>query len=391
MNGGSARIVMSCVGYCYWWRLDFDLYEGLEGMPQRNIYMDVLSVLSCLAVVYLHCSTVVFLNEGDLLWSLSVVVQSVFSFAVPVFFMMSGANLIGYREKYDTKSFLKKRLKRVIVPLLGFSLLYYVLSCCAPDVFGLPMREPSISGFVTELLTNRICDVYWFLYSITALYLMTPLISRAANDRGLLEYLLVLSFVSTAVVPLVNRFAPTDSLLSLLAIPYLTGPIFFYLLGYYIQRYVEVNCKVRSVLACSLFASLVAMIGMTFKTNYWHTAASGQFAEFDNFYLSIQNLLCVVYSCSIFGLMKGVEPKLQKNKFFHGGIFRLLTSVTLYVYLIHMLFINLFDVYVPHSITWDLGVRPPLVFLSSVAFGLVLSVIKTAIEKIYAGVSGIVN
>lgn len=350
-------------------------------MVRRTIYMDVLSILSCVAVVYLHCSNVVFLNEGNLMWFLAIVVQAVFSFAVPVFFMLSGANLLGYREKYDTKTFLKKRLKRVIVPLAGFSLLYYIISCCAPGAFGLPVREPSVSGFIIELLTNRICDVYWFMYSIISLYLVTPLLSCAARDTHLLRYLLALSFVSTAVIPLVNRFDPTHTLLSLFAIPYLTGPIFFYLLGYYVQHCVEIDDRIRGVLIACLFASLGIMIGMTFKTNVSHTVMSGTYADYDNFYVNIQNVFCIVYSCAIFGLMKRAEPWLRERDVFHSAGFRLLSSVTLYVYLIHMLVINMLDVYMPHSIIWDFGVRPPFVVIVSIAFGLLLIAVRAVVRR----------
>lgn len=353
-------------------------------MARRTIYMDVLSILSCMAVVYLHCSTVVFLNEGNLLWFLSVIVQSLFSFAVPVFFMMSGANLLSYREKYDTKTFLKKRLKRVVVPLVGFSLLYYVLSCCAPGAFGLSAREPSVSDFVSELLTNQICDVYWFIYSIIGLYLVTPLLSYAARNKQLLRYLLALSFVSTAVIPLINRFAPTHTLLSLFAIPYLTGPIFFYLLGYYVQHHVEIDRRARGVSALVIVGSLAIMVGMTLKTNIGHTVASGEFADFDNFYLNIQHVFCACYSCAVFGLLKGAEPWFQKRGVFRSAGFRLLFSVTLYVYLIHMLVINMLDVYVPHSVIWDLGVRPPVVVLVSVMFGLLLVAVKNVANGLCA-------
>ena len=35
-------------------------------MTVRRHYMDVLNVLSCFAVVALHCTTVVYVNQGDL-------------------------------------------------------------------------------------------------------------------------------------------------------------------------------------------------------------------------------------------------------------------------------------------------------------------------------------
>lgn len=247
--------------------------------------------------------------------------------------------------------------------------------------FGLSAREPSVSDFVSELLTNQICDVYWFIYSIIGLYLVTPLLSYAARNKQLLRYLLALSFVSTAVIPLINRFAPTHTLLSLFAIPYLTGPIFFYLLGYYVQHHVEIDRRARGVSALVIVGSLAIMVGMTLKTNIGHTVASGEFADFDNFYLNIQHVFCACYSCAVFGLLKGAEPWFQKCGVFRSAGFRLLSSVTLYVYLIHMLVINMLDVYVPHSVIWDLGVRPPVVVLVSVMFGLLLVAVKNVANR----------
>ncbi|WP_102337370.1 acyltransferase [Collinsella provencensis] len=359
-------------------------------MTQRNIYMDVLSILSCMAVVYLHCSTVVYVNQGDLLWFFSIIVQSLFCFAVPVFFMISGANLIGYRKKYDTKTFLIKRLKRVAIPLVGFSALYYLLSCFAPGFFGLPARELSISGFVAGLFTNSICDVYWFLYAILALYFVTPLLSLAADDKGLLRYLLIVSFISTAAIPLVNRFAPIHTLLDLFVVPYLSGSIFLYLLGYYIERYVEITRKIRLGAIGVAIICFAIMAVMTYKTNVSHTVISGNFAEFDNFYINVYNIFCSTYSCAVFCLAKDAESRMRDVSAFGGKAFRLLSSVPFYVYLIHMLVIHMLDVYVPHRIIWDLGVRPPTVIVLSFVFGIVFLTAKRALKP-HLGGATIIN
>ena len=58
----------------------------------------------------LHCSTVVFAPARNATWVRAVGYQSVFIFAVPIFFMVSGANLLGYRKRYSTRTFLKRRL-----------------------------------------------------------------------------------------------------------------------------------------------------------------------------------------------------------------------------------------------------------------------------------------
>ena len=302
-------------------------------------------------------------------------------FAVPVFFMISGANLIGYRAKYSTSMFLTKRVKRVVLPLVGFSFLYFALACFAPNIFGLAPRPFDLVSFGRDLLTNRICDVYWFIYSILALYLVTPLLSLAADDKNLLQYLLVLSFASTTVIPLINRFAPTHTLLNLLAIPYVTGPIFFYLLGYYLERYVDAAAISRWLLCASSILAVACMVFMTVRTNLSHTVVSGSFSSFDNFYINITNLPCVMVSSSLFLLFKSFEPSMRAARAFGSKAFRSLCKAPFYVYLIHMLIINTLDVYVPHRILWDLGLRPLVVAGVAFVFALVYVGARSALTS----------
>ena len=98
------------------------------GRNVRHYWIDLLNVIACFAVVVLHCSTSIFMNTGDAEWLIDVVYQSLCIFAVPVFFMISGANLLGYRKKYDTKTFFVKRFKKVVFTLCVASAIVYVSS-----------------------------------------------------------------------------------------------------------------------------------------------------------------------------------------------------------------------------------------------------------------------
>mgnify|MGYP002568534409 CR=1 FL=1 len=82
-------------------------------MPQKRIlYFDVLNILACICVIWLHCNSVLYsYDPGAGLWRLSLFVQVICHFAVPAFFMISGANLMNYREKYSTAEFIKRQTK----------------------------------------------------------------------------------------------------------------------------------------------------------------------------------------------------------------------------------------------------------------------------------------
>lgn len=347
-------------------------------------YMDVLNVLSCFAVVVLHCTTVVYVNQGNAQWLVSVALQSLFMFAVPVFFMISGANLIGYRSRYSTKVFFQKRFKRVLMTLVGFSFFIYALSCLFPVQLGLSQRSFSFFEFIELFLTNQICDVYWFMYSILILYLITPLLACFASNKRLLEYAIALCVISNAVIPFVNRFVSNHDLFSVLVVPYLTGAIMYYLIGYYIVTYSPFDGrseKMRPVLLIVMICSVVFMSLMTIKTNMPHTVLSGAFSDYDNFYNNYLHLPVLVYSVSLFMLFRSLEPLFQHDRHSFMAVISKLASFSFDVYAVHMMFIWALDVYVPHSILWDAAFRPFVVFALSLSFAFVLESFKRICRK----------
>lgn len=78
---------------------------------QHYYYLDILNIVATFAVVCLHTSDYVFqFSPNEPNWYLSLLIQILFIWAVPIFFMISGANLLNYRERYDTKVFFKKKM-----------------------------------------------------------------------------------------------------------------------------------------------------------------------------------------------------------------------------------------------------------------------------------------
>lgn len=91
----------------------------------RVVYFDVLNVLACFGVVAMHVNGLTHSFRYSLRWVQALSVDCLFYWAVPVFFMLSGATLLGYRSRYSTRDFLKKRFLRTFVPFLSWSLITY--------------------------------------------------------------------------------------------------------------------------------------------------------------------------------------------------------------------------------------------------------------------------
>ncbi len=94
----------------------------------KKEYITFLSVISAIAVVFLHTNGCFWAFSKERYWLTANIIESIFYFAVPVFFMITGANLINYQEKYSTKEYFIKRLKKVIIPFVFLVFIWNNLS-----------------------------------------------------------------------------------------------------------------------------------------------------------------------------------------------------------------------------------------------------------------------
>lgn len=92
------------------------------GSRKAILYLDVLNVLACICVVGMHCNGIVHNFDGSSAWVQSMVVETLAYWAVPVFFMLSGATMMNYRERYSTGEFFKRRILRVGIPFIFWTL-----------------------------------------------------------------------------------------------------------------------------------------------------------------------------------------------------------------------------------------------------------------------------
>ena len=95
--------------------------ELLSTSQQRIIYLDVCRILACCMIVLMHSPHPDAGNSGLLLAPLSFLT----SVGVGLFFMVSGSLLLPV--KTSTKYFLKKRLGKIVYPLLFWTFFYFTV------------------------------------------------------------------------------------------------------------------------------------------------------------------------------------------------------------------------------------------------------------------------
>jgi surface polysaccharide O-acyltransferase-like enzyme len=167
----------SCLGYTVLSMASHSPKKTKTAAKQRYADLDFLRIAAMFAVIIIHCSAALVLNRPftDKTWLAGNIIDSSVRWAVPIFVMVSGALLIGQRAVDSPDSFLKRRLHRVLVPFIIWTLLYLLLSLVY-------FRDPLNLALVFKDLVagNPSPGHLYFLPLIAGLYVITPLISLAA-------------------------------------------------------------------------------------------------------------------------------------------------------------------------------------------------------------------
>ena len=146
---------------------------GKELNNKRIIYYDILNIIACIAVIFLHCNGTIHSFANTRLWKESLVIEVLCYFAVPIFIMISGATLLRYRERYSTKEFFIKRIEKVVLPWVMWSLIIFVLR----------NKSLNIIQFADYFLYEKIEAIYWFFPLIIYLYCLIPVLSILTEKK----------------------------------------------------------------------------------------------------------------------------------------------------------------------------------------------------------------
>lgn len=203
----------------------------------RRLDFDLLRVASMAAVVYLHTAADGLRQTEDMaLWHLSNLLSALAVAAVPLFFMLSGALLLGSDRTDDPVYLLRRRLPRVAVPGLCWSLLVVA------GVWLTQGGEAALLKFVNLPAISALTP-YWFLYALIPMYLLSPLLKRMTDhlEERHWRYLLGLWAVVTLAVHQLSGFLPDPwyALLrenTTLNVSVLEGYLGYFLLGAWLER-----------------------------------------------------------------------------------------------------------------------------------------------------------
>ena len=289
---------------------------------QRVPYFDVLNIIACIAVIALHHNGIVhWYDVHSVIWIQALVFEVFFFWAVPIFFMLTGATLLGYRAKYSTYDFFKKRDTRTLIPFILFSMLYII-----HNYFIFNISYDSGLQAINDIFNTRIAyaNVFWFFIPLLMLYLVIPVLSLLKDNIKILLYIVFLGFLFSSCIPVLFPFLGLEVNRHLQFS--LGGYILFLVLGY-LAHILYLPKKVRLVIYLLGILGALFRFFMTYKMSLDSNSINYTFTDYIQFH-------SVFLALSVFVFFKYLKLDfLNKNTPTLGKI----SSCSLGIYLIHIL------------------------------------------------------
>lgn len=296
-------------------------------MPkERILYLDVLRILACCMIVLMHSPHPDAGNPGFVVVPLSFITAA----GIGLFFMVSGALLLPV--KTDTTSFLKKRLGKIVGPLLFWTLFYLGVSVIVDErpASSLPHALASIP------FSTQGHGILWFMYTLAGMYLLAPIISpflAKASKRELRFYLILWTF--TLCFSIISNFVDVNNGITGI-LYYYSGYVGYFLLGYYLHTY-----KPQIPLYLILFMLVMPVICLLLIKMYYDK--DGILSDYF-WYLSIfVAMMCIAW-------FDGIKRLVPKCKFGLSSslILKKLSDCCFGIYLVHIFIMR----YILWNIDW---------------------------------------
>lgn len=291
---------------------------------KRNVSLDILRIIACFLVVFYH-SRATYTGSREITPPISVLnnLSTCLAFflgrlGVPFFLLISG--YFSFNKEIDTLVFLKKRITRIVPPLVLW-------------LFGSTLLIGGTSDFWHNVWNLSCAGHLWYLYTLVGILFIIPIVNPFIVKASLKELLLYLGLWGLTLIfnhDFFNGIEPIqlDGYGLSASNPIEAFLCFYGYFGYYILGFIASKYTVSTkTIYCLLFASVlswvitIVLLGISVENVYrsWK-------------YLSISVALMTF---SIFV----VFVRWRYNK--HSETIRLISYLTFGCYLVHWIVLEL--------------------------------------------------
>lgn len=331
-------------------------------------WVDLLRIVSCFLVLICHaCDPFVGLFDGSRSFVTGVFWGSLVRSCVPLFVMMSGILLFPINT--DLTSFYTKRIKRVVIPLIFWSIAlplafyaYLHLKSGSGNVL-IDMENHSFEATVVKIFTavfnfNHDTTPLWYIYMLIGIYLIIPIFGVWLQQASQKDIKLFLKLWGVSLfIPYVKILAPLAGYLGnwgnmgvwgvsnwneFGTFYYFSGFMGYIVLAYYLMKF-PLNWSWKKTWAVAI---------PTFVVGYLITLSSFLIIQ-QYFPGEVATLELVWYFCNINVAMMtfAVFIVFQKIKIRPTKGLKQVAGATFGIYLCHFIFVQMFiDTFLPQAL-----------------------------------------
>lgn len=307
-------------------------------------WLHVMRITAIFMVVILHASGLILVESefASYDWWVGNIYNAFTRMAVPIFFMISGYLLLTKQE--PAVSFYRKRFGKVLLPFLIWTIFYSIW-------YHLYRDDASYSTYNwSEFDRHLVQPAYyhmWFLYVLSAFYLLIPLLKRLVNPNkpSPLLWAIGIWFVGCYLLPIAYRFlAPTflsETLRADISAALLIPTFYLLLIGYlFLGCYLGRTAPSKKQCLWALGAAAITYLITVFGTFIITEKNNGKLDEYF-YYLSPT---IVVYSSAWFIALKYLATQ-TCCRFFtkYEKAIKTLSAVSFGIYLIHPVIMDLLN------------------------------------------------
>lgn len=300
---------------------------NITSPASRKGWLDFTKTSSTFFIVLIHSISTIWTNVSPdtMLWKISLFPFLFSRIPVMLFFMCSGSTML--EKERNISDIFKKYVFQILKIYVCWMLVYGAKSCISMYYEGVANLRTCFNAFLKAVLFGHYHT--WFIFTLIALYLITPFLYFIVQNQKRTEYFLLLSVIFTILIPslgTIDSFSRLSSALSDFNMTFVTGYVLYYVAGYYLshrewnKRYTYISFLLFII--CFGFACFICM-HQSVQTG------TATFEVFGNF-----SPLAFLSTIFLFGTIRGLE---------HISFPPIFSKLTVYgfgIYLMHPLFIE---------------------------------------------------
>lgn len=322
-------------------------------------WADKMRALATITVILLHVANPIvsqYERIPEETWWFGNIIEGSVRFCVPLFLMLTGVLILP--KDYELGTFFRKRMNRILLPFLFWSLVYIAYGLITKWQLGQPVGFRTIVRSVFFSFKNGAAFHLWYIYMLIGIYLTLPVMSKWVQhcSRKELGYFLAIWFTASVLsMPFISKLRPNVDLL------YFSGYIGYPILGHYLSDHFDKKRAISFGLILLVTGTIVTIAG-TYLLSRHHGILHREFYD----YLSPN---VIIASAGIFLLLRYGRSSDSGS----WAVTRFISRYSYGIYLSHVLFLMLLK----HvSLTWSF-VNPILGTVVTTLTCLALSAVAT--------------